>query len=72
MEILYVAGLVLAAIGWILVLVEAFRTGIIWGLCSLLIPLVGFFFVLAYWSKAKTGFLLNVLGCVLMFFGRAH
>jgi hypothetical protein len=58
------------------ILIHAFKTSIGWGLASLLIPLVIFFYVAKNWAACKTPFLrwllclvVSVIGMGLTFYG---
>jgi hypothetical protein len=61
------AGFILAAWGGILILIEAFRTSILWGLGTLFIPFVGLIFVILYWDEVKRPFLMYLGGLALLF-----
>ncbi len=74
--ILSVVGGIGALIFGIQILILAFRTSLAWGLCSLLIPLVIFFYVAKNWAACKTPFLrwlacavLAAIGSGLSFYG---
>ena len=69
--VLMIVGLVVAAIGGIMLLVAAFKTSVLWGLGSLFVPLVSLIFVFMHWNVAKKGFLINIVGLVLMGVGFA-
>src|SRR5262245_46707412 len=47
------AGAVLAVIGWLYLLVRAFRTRFLWGLAVLLFPPSGLIFPFVHWPQAK-------------------
>jgi hypothetical protein len=51
-----------ALVGGIMMLVAAFRTSVLWGLCCLLLPIVCLFFLFAHWSEAKSGFFVQLVG----------
>jgi len=53
-----------------MILVEAFRTSILWGLGCLVIPLLSLIFVIMHWQETKKGFLINVVGAGIMILGR--
>jgi hypothetical protein len=55
-------GWLIAVIGSIMVLIEAFKTSILWGIGSLLIGIVGLVFVIMHWDVAKRGFLISLAG----------
>jgi hypothetical protein len=58
-------------IGWITILWKAFSEGILWGLGSFFVPLVGLIFVATHWHQAKTGFLLHLVGWIIFIFASA-
>lgn len=60
--ILMLAGLGLMLLGFILILVSAFKESILWGLGCLFIHIVALVFVLTHWEESKSGFLLYVGG----------
>ena len=60
--ILVLAGLGFMALGFILILVAAFKESILWGLGCLFIHLVILVFVFTHWEEAKSGFLLFLGG----------
>ena len=64
---LYGLGCVLAFAGWIWLLVVAFTEGgFVWGLGTLVFPIVGLIFAIKYWEEAKKPFLVKITGFVLM------
>lgn len=55
-ELLMLAAYAFGFIGGIVVLVAAFRVGILWGLAVLLLPgIVHLIFIIVHWKEAKTG-----------------
>jgi hypothetical protein len=64
-----VIGGVLAIVGYVLVLIEAWQYGILWGLGTLIFPLVELFFVAFHWRKTRRGFLIQILGFFFMIIG---
>jgi hypothetical protein len=62
-------GLVLWVIGLGMLFVQSFKTGFWWGVGSLLLMPVLYIFVGMHWKRAKTGFLLHLLGLGLMIAG---
>lgn len=66
---LIIAGYVFIAIGGIMMLVEAFRESVLWGVACLLLPVVTLFFVIVHWRLAKTGFMIQFLGLALLITG---
>lgn len=69
MEILGYIGLGLVLVGNIWMLVRAFTESILWGLAVLFLPIVGLFFLVMHWDKAKHPFLVNLLGIAMLFIG---
>ena len=59
-------GLLVCLAGTIIFLVAAFRESIWWGLGSMFVPFVSLFFLIKYWAEAKNGFLISLLGCIVM------
>jgi hypothetical protein len=51
------------------VLVQAQQDGIIWGLGTLSVPLIDIIFVALHWKRPKRGFLMQIVGFVLMWTG---
>jgi hypothetical protein len=66
---LLVLGAVAALVGGLMVLVAAFRTGVLWGLACLLVPFAGLVYVLTHWEESRTGFLLNLAGLAVVALG---
>ncbi|HEV2695177.1 MAG TPA: hypothetical protein VG347_19945 [Verrucomicrobiae bacterium] len=61
-----IVGIVIYLVGWLAVLIAAFRESILWGVACLLLPIVQLFFIIVHWSKAKKPFFLQLLGLVVM------
>jgi hypothetical protein len=68
MTALLVLGVALAIIGGIWLLVVTFQTSVLWGIGSLVLPLVSLIFVFMNWQTTKKPFLIQVVGVVLMVF----
>lgn len=66
---LSVIGYIVMLVGWIWILVKAFKTSLGWGLASLLIPLVGLIFVALNFALCKKPFLIWLLGLALAIIG---
>ena len=71
-----IVGFVLLAIGGIaafitgiLILVEAFKESLLWGLGSLIVPFVILIFVLTHWSETGKLFLYNIAATAVMIVG---
>ncbi|HEU0306599.1 MAG TPA: hypothetical protein VFR30_06485 [Lysobacter sp.] len=62
-------GVVLSVIGGLWIVVNAFRTSVLWGLGSLLVPFVSLIFALMNFSENKIPLLISVIGTVLVFTG---
>lgn len=60
-------GLVLLVCSWLLLLKESFEDDFTWGLCTLFIPPLSYFYGLFAWDKAKEAIGLAVLGLALLF-----
>ena len=67
--ILYIVGLLAAAVGGIWIIVLAFKKSIGWGLASLFIPFVGLVFAFMNWALCKRPFLIWLLGVILLVIG---
>lgn len=59
------AGLA-ALVAGIWLLVEAFKTHVLWGLGSIFVPFVSLVFVVMHWGKAKKPFLISLAASVVM------
>ena len=68
---LALAGVALMIVGTVMVLRVIFRESLLWGLGSILVPVVFLLFVMTHWSEAKRGFLLLVAGIALFHLGGA-
>jgi hypothetical protein len=64
--LLVVGGYGAIIVGGIWLLVKAFTESIVWGLLCLFIPIAGLIFVITHWEDAKSPFLLQVAGIVLV------
>lgn len=62
-------GVALGFIGWLWLVVNAFRTSALWGVGSLLISPIALIFGLLNFGENKIPLLLSVLGLVLYFMG---
>jgi hypothetical protein len=65
MIVFYYVGLLVSLVGWIWIVVQAFKTHVGWGIASLLIPLVSLIFALTHLNVAKKPLLVSVVGWVL-------
>lgn len=66
---MYWLGIVLSLVGGLWIVVNAFRTSVLWGIGSLLIPFVSLVFALMNFAENKVPLLLCVVGMVLIFMG---
>jgi hypothetical protein len=66
-----VAGLggLLLLIAHVMVVLTAFRKGLLWGLAVLFIPIVTLIFVILNWSETRRAVILYVVGSLLAGFG---
>jgi hypothetical protein len=63
---LFYAGCLVSIVAGLWLLVVAFKTSILWGLGSLIVPFVSLIFVFMHWQDARKPFLWSLLGIVLM------
>lgn len=66
MSIMMMLGGALLFIGGIWLLIEAFTTSILWGIGCLLITPVSLVFIFVYWDRAKSPFILQLVGLALI------
>lgn len=64
--ILMIAAFVCIFIGSFIVLIEAFRESVLWGVACLLLPIVTLFFLIVHWRAAKQGFVVQLFGLALL------
>ncbi len=57
-----VISVVVMLVGGVMMIVAAFRQGILWGLAYLLIPFAALVFLFKHWNEAKKGFFINLVG----------
>ncbi|MHC4248319.1 MAG: hypothetical protein ACYS9X_04250 [Planctomycetota bacterium] len=60
--LLTLAGGVVSLVGGIMILIEAFKENIGWGLGSLLVPIVALVFAFMHWDRCKKGFAIWAIG----------
>lgn len=53
-------------VGGIMMLIEAFRESILWGIACLLLPVVSLFFLIVHWNVAKKGFFVQLIGLAVL------
>jgi hypothetical protein len=69
--ILMVVGGLVCLYGLVVMLINAFKTSMLWGLGSLFVPFVLLVFVIMNWSSNMKPFLIYIGGFVLLFAGAA-
>jgi hypothetical protein len=63
---LFISSMILILVGSVMLLIEAFGAGALWGFGTLLLPVpVGLLFVATHWYQAKKAFLIQVAGIIL-------
>ena len=66
MFLLVIIGVVMVLFGGFWLIVVTFRESFLWGISSLLLPIVGWVFVVLHWDDAKEPFLWQVAGIALV------
>ena len=66
---LFLVGIMVALVGWIMIVVAAFRVSAGWGVGSLLIPLIALIFVITHWQDARRPFFIQLGGTALWLIG---
>jgi hypothetical protein len=73
---LTILGGLLAAVGFIAaiiysirILIAAFKTSILWGLGSLIVPFVGLVYVIMHWGAVGKLFLYSLAGTIVGYLG---
>lgn len=69
--VLVLAGGISIFIGCIMILIEAFKKSILWGLGTVFIAIVGLIFIVVHWDVAKRGFLVAFGGWLMAIIGMA-
>lgn len=64
--VLMIIGVILSVIGGVMILIAAFRESVLWGIASLLVPLVALIFVFTHWQETKNGFFYSIVGAALI------
>ena len=69
--LIYMLGSLVALVGGVIVLIEAFKKSVLWGLLSFCIPFAVFVFVAQNWSneKVRKGFFIWLAGFGVMIVG---
>ena len=62
-------GSIVVLIGAIWIIVEAFKTSILWGIGTLLLPIITLIFVFMHWDDAKKPFMIYLAGIALVVLG---
>lgn len=60
-------GLAILVFSWGLLIVTSFREDFTWGLCTIFLPPLSYFYGLFNWQKAHEPILAAVLGWILIF-----
>jgi len=66
---LFGIGALIMFVGFIWIVVNAFKTSVLWGLGALFVPLVAQIFAIMNWASNKTAFLVWAAGFVLYMVG---
>ena len=61
-------GLAILLCSWVLLIIISFREDFTWGLSSVFVPPLAYFYALFQWSKAKATIWVALLGWLLIFF----
>lgn len=62
-------GLLLSLVGGLWLVILAFRQSLLWGLAVFFIPLASLFFIVKYWTEARTPFFVSLVSLVLILVG---
>ena len=60
-------GVILLASSWLVLIKESFDDDYTWGLCTLFVPPLAYFYGIFAWDKAREAIGLSALGLVLLF-----
>ncbi|PKL75941.1 MAG: hypothetical protein CVV27_12795 [Candidatus Melainabacteria bacterium HGW-Melainabacteria-1] len=63
------AGLVVALIFGVILLIQAFKVHVLWGLAYLFVPFAALVYVVKYWEDARKPFLYSLLSLPLLIGG---
>ncbi|QMV73576.1 hypothetical protein HS961_12480 [Comamonas piscis] len=66
MEAIFWIGMIFGFVGSTWLLLEAFTTGIWWGLATLFFAPAGLLYVINHWDRAKKPFLVQLFGTALV------
>jgi len=67
--ILMGVGALVLIVGSLWMLIETFKTGILWGIGSILLPFVSLIWLVTHWEEGKTPFLISIGGTTVMIVG---
>jgi len=68
LDMLIVLGMLLAFLGGIFLLVEAFKEHILWGIACLFLPPASLVFMLLHWRVAKKPALMELTGFAIVIY----
>lgn len=68
-QLFFVIGLTIALVADIMIIIQAFKTSLLWGLGTLFLPIVGVVFIIMYWDKTKKYVWWILLSIVFIIFG---
>ena len=68
-ELLLILGLIVFVIGGLWLLVVAFQQNVLWGIASILIPILPLMFLCLHWQAGKKPFQLQIVGLALVIIG---
>lgn len=69
--VILVIGAIIALVGGFMLLIEAFRESVLWGIGSLLFNPVSLIFLILHWDVAKKPFFIQLGGLAIAFVGVA-
>lgn len=68
-QLFFVIGIAIAIVADIMIVIQAFKTSLLWGLGTLFLPIVGVVFIVLYWDKTKKYVWWILLSIVLIIIG---
>ncbi|AGH81057.1 hypothetical protein PCNPT3_05575 [Psychromonas sp. CNPT3] len=68
-EIIMSIGFIICIIGGILLVIQAFKMSLVWGLLCLFLMPVTFIFTVVHWPVAKKPFFIQLIGMVFFVIG---
>jgi hypothetical protein len=66
---LFLIGLLVSLVGWVMVISHAFRESVLWGLGCIFVPFVYLIFAITHWEDSKKGFLIGIGGAAIVLLG---